>query len=154
MGIEEDEIQHVIEYGVGGSNAAIRRSMGGGFGLTKAYYFSKQFNGSFTVRSAVGVGSTFIITIPCPTQFHVIHPYKNYSQKMGIQMRLLNISVCVEVLTNQVILRSFRYLLISALQLNHFIVEDSIHSKNNQAYIFNHWNKQKKKDSLKKWSHF
>ncbi|KAA6388932.1 MAG: putative sensor histidine kinase [Streblomastix strix] len=85
MGIEEDEIQHVIEYGVRGSNAANRRSMGGGFGLTKAYYFSKQFNGSFTVKSAVGVGSTFIITIPCPTQFHIIHPLSKQDRSVSAE---------------------------------------------------------------------
>lgn len=74
MGIEEDEIQHIIEFGVRGSNVAQRRTLGAGFGLTKAYFFSKQFNGSFTVKSAIGVGSTFTISIPCPPTFRIVLP--------------------------------------------------------------------------------
>ncbi|KAA6399986.1 MAG: putative ATP-binding protein [Streblomastix strix] len=90
MGIEEDEIQNVIEYGVRGSNAANRRTLGGGFGLTKAYYFSKQFNGSFTVKSAVGVGSTFTITIPCPTQFHVILPMSEQERPISAERTIMS----------------------------------------------------------------
>jgi hypothetical protein len=43
--------------------------MGGGFGLTKAYFFTKQFKGTFKVKSKIGEGSTFIAQIPCPTSF-------------------------------------------------------------------------------------
>ncbi|KAA6395093.1 MAG: hypothetical protein EZS28_009377 [Streblomastix strix] len=43
------------------------------------------FNGSFTVRSAVGVGSTFIITIPCPTQFLVIHPLSKQERSVSAE---------------------------------------------------------------------
>jgi hypothetical protein len=50
MGIDEEEISHIIEFGVRGSNVANRRTMGGGFGLTKAYFFTKQFDGSFRVK--------------------------------------------------------------------------------------------------------
>jgi hypothetical protein len=50
MWIDEDEISHIIEYGVYGSNATNRSKLGGGFGLTKAYFFTKQFNGTFQVK--------------------------------------------------------------------------------------------------------
>jgi hypothetical protein len=50
MGIDEEEISHIIEFGVRGSNVANRRTMGAGFGLTKAYFFTKQFGGSFKVK--------------------------------------------------------------------------------------------------------
>lgn len=76
MGIEEGEISHIIEFGVRGSNVASRRTLGGGFGLTKAYFFTKQFNGTFTVASAIGVGSVFTITIPCPASFRLVLPPK------------------------------------------------------------------------------
>jgi hypothetical protein len=47
MGIAENEIEHIIEFGVRGSNVTSRRTMGGGYGLTKAYFFTKQFGGTF-----------------------------------------------------------------------------------------------------------
>ncbi|KAH7830912.1 putative histidine kinase [Monocercomonoides exilis] len=74
LGIEESEITHIIEYGVRGSNVAHRRTLGGGFGLTKAYFFTKQFNGTFTVASGIGVGSTFTLLIPCPSSFRLMLP--------------------------------------------------------------------------------
>jgi hypothetical protein len=74
MGIEEEELSSIIEYGVRGSNVAARRTLGGGFGLTKAYFFTKQFNGTFTVASSIGVGSVFTITVPCPASFRLMVP--------------------------------------------------------------------------------
>lgn len=69
MGIDSAEVSHIIEFGVRGSNVSSRRTMGGGFGLTKAYFFTKQFHGVFKVHTGIGVGSTFTAQIPCPVHF-------------------------------------------------------------------------------------
>ncbi len=46
-GIPPDELQTVVHYGRRGSNVAEVRTMGGGFGLTKAFLVTKQFGGRF-----------------------------------------------------------------------------------------------------------
>jgi hypothetical protein len=42
------------------------RTMGGGFGLTKAFLTTKQFGGRFWIASAVGVGTRIRIHVPRP----------------------------------------------------------------------------------------
>ena len=42
------------------------RTMGGGFGLTKAFLVTKQFGGRFWIASEVGVGTRIRIQIPRP----------------------------------------------------------------------------------------
>lgn len=63
-GIVEDELEKVVHYGVRGSNTTKVRTMGGGFGLTKALWVTKQFGGRFWIASAVGVGTRIRIEIP------------------------------------------------------------------------------------------
>lgn len=63
-GIPPDEIQTVMHYGRRGSNVAEVRTMGGGFGLTKAFLVTKQFGGRFWIRSELGVGTRIRIEIP------------------------------------------------------------------------------------------
>ncbi|KAJ4454670.1 putative ATP-binding protein [Paratrimastix pyriformis] len=66
IGIEPDEVEQIIQFGFRGSNAIGRRTMGGGFGLTKAYYFTKLLGGTFTITTGLGMGSIFEIRIRCP----------------------------------------------------------------------------------------
>lgn len=63
-GIPPDEQQTVVHYGRRGSNVAEVRTMGGGFGLTKAFLVTKQFGGRFWIRSELGVGTRIRIEIP------------------------------------------------------------------------------------------
>ncbi len=63
-GIPADEIQSVFHYGRRGSNVGAIRTMGGGFGLTKAFLVTKQFGGRFWIRSRVGHGTRIRIVIP------------------------------------------------------------------------------------------
>jgi hypothetical protein len=50
MGIIEEELPHMVEFGFRGSNVINRRSLGGGCGLTKAYFYTKLFNGTFKIK--------------------------------------------------------------------------------------------------------
>ncbi len=65
-GIPPDELQTVVHYGKRGSNVAEVRTMGGGFGLTKAFLVTKQFGGRFWIRSELGIGTRIRIEIPRP----------------------------------------------------------------------------------------
>ncbi len=67
-GIPADELQTVMHYGRRGSNVGEVRTMGGGFGLTKAFLVTKQFGGHFWIRSELGVGTRIRIEIPRPGQ--------------------------------------------------------------------------------------
>ena len=65
-GIPEDQIESSIEYGFRGANAQDKQSYGGGYGLTKAYYITKRYNGRMWIDSAVGKGTKITIRIPLP----------------------------------------------------------------------------------------
>lgn len=65
-GIPADELHTVVHYGKRGSNVGQVRTLGGGFGLTKAFLVTKQFGGRFWIRSEVGVGTRIRIEIPRP----------------------------------------------------------------------------------------
>lgn len=65
-GIPPAELETVVHYGKRGSNVAHVRTMGGGFGLTKAFLVAKQFGGRFWIRSELGVGTRIRIEIPRP----------------------------------------------------------------------------------------
>jgi len=67
-GIPADELQTVMHYGRRGSNVGEVRTMGGGFGLTKAFLVTKQFGGRFWIRSELGAGTRIRIEIPRPGQ--------------------------------------------------------------------------------------
>lgn len=68
-GIPEEEIAEVVKYGRRGSNVSNRPTMGGGFGLTKAVYFTHRFGGRIwiTSRTDEPTGTKIDIRIPVPT---------------------------------------------------------------------------------------
>ncbi|KAK2956492.1 putative histidine kinase [Blattamonas nauphoetae] len=88
MGIPLDELEALVQFGQRGSNVESRRTLGGGFGLTKAYYFTKQFNGTFKVQTAIGVGTIFTLTIPCPKMFKLVMPCDNKVKHQQIEKKL------------------------------------------------------------------
>ena len=63
-GIPEPELRQVVEFGRRGSNVSDVRTMGGGFGLTKAYYVTKQFGGRMWIASRVDIGTRISIVLP------------------------------------------------------------------------------------------
>jgi signal transduction histidine kinase len=65
-GIPPDEIEKVVHFGQRASNVNTVRTMGGGFGLTKAFLVAKQFGGRFWIASELGVGTRVRIHLPRP----------------------------------------------------------------------------------------
>lgn len=71
LGIPEDEISQVVEYGTRGSNVKDDiRTMGGGFGLTKAYFVVKELDGRMWIESELNRGTKITIEIPIPNQVY------------------------------------------------------------------------------------
>jgi len=67
-GIPPDEVQQVLEFGRRGSNVDDKATMGGGFGLTKAYLVTRQFGGRMWIASRPGAGTRITISIPRPAR--------------------------------------------------------------------------------------
>lgn len=63
-GIPSEELASVVDYGRRGSNVTDVRTMGGGFGLTKAFFVAKQFGGRFWIASELGRGTRVRVEIP------------------------------------------------------------------------------------------
>ncbi len=68
-GIPEEEISKIIEFGYRASNTKDSvRTMGGGFGLTKAFHTTQKFDGRFWIESKIDLGTKIILEIPIPVQ--------------------------------------------------------------------------------------
>jgi signal transduction histidine kinase len=63
IGIPEEEVGQIVDFGYRASNAMDRPTMGGGFGLTKAYHLCKECNGRFFIETELGLGSTIEMTL-------------------------------------------------------------------------------------------
>ncbi len=63
-GIPEEELDTVVQFGKRASNVTNVRTLGGGFGLTKAFYNTKQFGGRFWIASALGKGTEVRFWLP------------------------------------------------------------------------------------------
>ena len=63
-GIPPDEVQQVVKFGKRGSNVDDKATMGGGFGLTKAYLMTRRFGGRMWIASRPGAGTRITISIP------------------------------------------------------------------------------------------
>lgn len=63
-GIPEGELERVIEFGYRASNVRKYRTMGGGFGLTKAAWLVLRWGGRFQIASAEGEGTRIQINLP------------------------------------------------------------------------------------------
>jgi len=66
IGIPEDEIPEILGFGFRGSNTDGRVTMGGGFGLTKAFYLTQMFEGRMWIDSKMGEASGTSIRISLP----------------------------------------------------------------------------------------
>ncbi|MFP4214259.1 MAG: sensor histidine kinase [Desulfohalobiaceae bacterium] len=65
-GIPEKELEKVVDFGYRGSNVEDKPTMGGGFGVTKAYWVTKKFRGRMWIDSGEGRGTRIDIHIPRP----------------------------------------------------------------------------------------
>ncbi|MFI5336537.1 MAG: ATP-binding protein, partial [Opitutales bacterium] len=65
-GIPPGELETVVHFGRRGTNVRQVRTMGGGFGLTKAFLVTKRFGGRFWLKSELGIGTRVTITLPRP----------------------------------------------------------------------------------------
>ena len=65
-GIPEDEIESIVRFSTRASNVGPHETHGAGFGLTKAYFVTRQFNGRMWIRSAPGDGTRITIHVPRP----------------------------------------------------------------------------------------
>ncbi|MBK9990996.1 MAG: histidine kinase [Verrucomicrobia bacterium] len=63
-GIPPAEIEQVVHFGKRASNVSTVRTLGGGFGLTKAFLVTKQFGGRFWIGSELGRGTSISIWLP------------------------------------------------------------------------------------------
>lgn len=63
-GIPREEIPEVVQFGRRASNVGDVITMGGGFGLTKAVFITKQFQGRFWIASTLGCGTRIRIAVP------------------------------------------------------------------------------------------
>lgn len=66
IGIPTDEIPSVVEFGRRASNVRDIRTLGGGFGLTKAFTVTQRFSGRLWIASEEGRGTRVRITLPRP----------------------------------------------------------------------------------------
>ncbi|MCB1173714.1 MAG: ATP-binding protein [Leptospiraceae bacterium] len=65
-GIPEHELESVVQFGYRGSNVQDKPTMGGGFGLTKAWLNTQQLQGRMWIRSGLNEGTRIVISIPVP----------------------------------------------------------------------------------------
>lgn len=65
-GIPESELARVAHFGVRGSNVSDVRTMGGGFGLTKACMLAQRLGGRVVLASREGIGTRVTLEVPRP----------------------------------------------------------------------------------------
>lgn len=63
-GIPPEQIEEVVHFGKRASNVDDVRTMGGGFGLTKAFLVTKQFGGKLWIASELGRGTRVRFHLP------------------------------------------------------------------------------------------
>lgn len=70
IGIPAGDIPGILGFGHRGSNVQNMRTMGGGFGLTKAYYVVQMFGGRMWMESQTGEGSgtSILCRLPLPEE--------------------------------------------------------------------------------------
>jgi len=81
IGIPEEELPRVFEHGYRASNVGSIRTMGGGFGLTKALHVVRSYHGELWIESGQDKGTTIAIEIPLPEKFMVSEGDERQSPK-------------------------------------------------------------------------
>lgn len=65
-GIPPDELTDVVRFGYRATNTRDVRTLGAGYGLTKAFWVTKRLQGRFFIGSRLGEGTAIHITLPIP----------------------------------------------------------------------------------------
>lgn len=65
-GIPENEMDSIVEFGKRATNVAGQVTKGAGFGMTKAYFVTKKYNGRMWIKSELNKGTKIKIEIPHP----------------------------------------------------------------------------------------
>lgn len=68
-GIPPEKIADTVNFGYRAENVADTTTYGGGFGLTKAYFVTRQFNGRMWIDSELEKGTEIYISIPVPPKY-------------------------------------------------------------------------------------
>lgn len=71
MGIPSADLQKVVQFGYRADNAKGRPTMGGGFGLSKAYYVTQLFGGTMEIDSPISDGRGTRIKLKLPRKGRV-----------------------------------------------------------------------------------
>jgi len=66
MGIPPDEIENVVKFGYRATNVRHMKTMGGGYGLTKALWVANHYGGQLKIDSVMGRGTRIELDIPLP----------------------------------------------------------------------------------------
>lgn len=66
MGIPPDEIENVVKFGYRATNVRHMKTMGGGYGLTKALWVANHYGGQLKIESEMGRGTRIELDIPIP----------------------------------------------------------------------------------------
>lgn len=64
MGIPDEQIEQIVNFGFRAGNVTEKVTRGGGFGLTKAYFVTKQFFGRMWIDSVLNQGTKITIILP------------------------------------------------------------------------------------------
>ena len=67
IGIPPDELENVVKFGYRASNVRHMKTMGGGYGLTKALWVCNHFGGTMKIESVMGRGTRVEMDIPLPS---------------------------------------------------------------------------------------
>ncbi len=66
LGIPNDELELVVKFGYRATNVRHMRTMGGGYGLTKAHWVASHFGGELRITSEMGRGTRVELDVPLP----------------------------------------------------------------------------------------
>lgn len=88
IGIPKDKHAAIFEKFQQADTSTARKYGGTGLGLSITKDLAELMNGSITIDSEVGIGTTFIITIPTPIAEHQTHTEeKHHEQKVAINTK-------------------------------------------------------------------
>ena len=66
LGIPPDELSNVVKFGYRATNVRHMKTMGGGYGLTKALWVCNHYGGTMKIESEMGRGTRIELDIPLP----------------------------------------------------------------------------------------